>query len=245
MQSDVYRDLAKQEETHWWFKARRRILYTILKKNIPAKQRAILEIGCGTGGNLSMLKEFGRVSAIEMDDYASTYASKMTGIDVKTGWLPDNIPVQEKFDAICMFDVLEHVKDDELALEKIRNLLNPNGILILTVPAHQWLYGPHDKMHHHYRRYSAKTLKRILPINNMEVIRISHFNFFLFPLLIIARIVDIFLKQKKSIGYNTPNKLLNILFYKIFVFERCFLNRINFPFGGSAFAIAKKYRSHG
>ena len=109
MREDIYHDMAKQQETHWWFKARREILHTILKKYIPTKRADILEIGCGTGGNLLMLKKFGRVSAMEMDKFASDYASKTTGIAVKKGWLPDNIPFQKKFDVICMFDVLEHI----------------------------------------------------------------------------------------------------------------------------------------
>ena len=96
MRGDIYHDMARQQEIHWWFKARREILHTILKKYILTKRPDILEVGCGTGGNLLMLKKFGHVSAMEMDEFASDYASKTTGIDVKTGWLPDNTGANAK-----------------------------------------------------------------------------------------------------------------------------------------------------
>jgi len=233
--------MIEQQENHWWFKARRKIIHTILKKKISSKNTTILEIGCGTGSNLLMLREFGHVSAMEMDKFALDHASKITGIDVKTGWLPDNIPFQGKFDLICMFDVLEHIKDDTLALIKTRKMLNPNGILILTVPSHSWLYGTHDKIHHHYRRYSTKALKKILNISKIKILKTSHLNFFLFPALVLARIADAFYEQKKTIGYKTPRKLLNTLLYKIFVFERYLIAKINVPFGGSVIVLAKPY----
>lgn len=239
MEKQVYHDMIKGQENHWWFKARRKILNSILKKYIPSGKIKIFEIGCGTGGNFPMLKKFGDVFAMEMNEFASKYAAAATGLDVRIGWLPDNIPFNEKFDVICMFDVLEHIKDDKSALQEIQKLLNPGGIVILTVPAHQWLYGSHDRMHYHHRRYSTKVLKKIIFNFNMKILRLSHFNFLLFPLIILARLIDIMMKPEESTGYSIPNTILNKLLYTIFSLEKYLINRITFPFGASIFAILK------
>jgi len=233
--------MAYQQENHWWFKARREHIRTILKKYTPNRNIKILEIGCGTGANLSMLKEYGEVYAMEMNEFASGYASETTGLEIKIGWLPDNIPFDEKFNIVCLFDVIEHVKDDKTALKELQKLLLPDGIAIITVPAHPLLYGVHDKMHHHYRRYSTKALRKIIDESHMKTLKISHFNFLLFPALLITRIIDIILKPERSTGYSIPNPFLNKILYKIFLSEKFSLNLISVPFGGSAFVILKKH----
>jgi 2-polyprenyl-3-methyl-5-hydroxy-6-metoxy-1,4-benzoquinol methylase len=235
----VYQDMTETQQNHWWYKARQVLLKTILHKYLSPGPLTILEIGCGTGGNLSMLKKYGTVFAMEMDSFAADYAAKHSNSAVKIGWLPDNIPFKEKFDVICLFDVLEHVEDDKTALLKITQLLNPCGIIILTVPAHQWLYGTHDKMHHHFRRYSSSALRKIIPSEDMEIIKRSHFNFILFPFLVLSRLMDKKLKPEKSSGYQTPEKFINAIFFTLFSLEKHLINRINVPFGGSAYLILK------
>jgi 2-polyprenyl-3-methyl-5-hydroxy-6-metoxy-1,4-benzoquinol methylase len=81
-----------------------------------------------------------------------------------------------------MFDVLEHIQDDKKALIKIAGLLKPAGTLIITVPAYSWLYGAHDKMLHHFRRYSKNTLNETIHYSDLKVLKNSYFNTLLFPL---------------------------------------------------------------
>jgi SAM-dependent methyltransferase len=230
------------QQTHWWFRARRVLLKTILDKYLPQKSLKILEIGCGTGGNLSMLKQYGDVSAMEMEPSAAENAAKLSGTEIKIGWLPDNIPFTQTFDVICLFDVLEHVEDDKAALLEITQLLKPGGIILLTVPAHQWLYGAHDRMHYHFRRYSSPALKKIIPSDDMETIKFSHFNFILFPILVLSRLMDMVFKHETPTGYNTPNIFLNTLLYTIFSLESYLMDIKNVPFGGSAIVILKASR---
>ena len=239
MKEKVYHDMAEQQQSHWWFRARRKILYAILDKHLPSRNLKILEVGCGTGGNLLMLKRYGEVFAMEMDEFALKHVAETFDIDVRFGRLPDDIPFDGKFDVVCLFDVLEHIEDDGTALLKIQERLNPNGTIILTVPSHQWLYGSHDKMLHHFRRYSTAALKKLVSINNLKIIKFSHFNFLLFPLLVLARLMDLINKPEESTGYKTPNVFLNGLLYTTFSLERYIVDAVSFPFGGSAFVILK------
>jgi hypothetical protein len=113
-------------------------------------------------------------------------------------------------------------------------------MIILTAPFHQWVYGLHDKMLHHFRRYSTAALKKVVTIKNLTIIKFSHFNFLLMSLMILLRLIDLIIKPEESTGYKTPNVFLNGLLYTIFSLERYILDvDVNFSFGGSAFVILK------
>ncbi len=239
MEDIVYKDMISQEKDHWWFKARREILDDYLHKLQLPQNANILEIGCGTGGNIPILKKYGNVKAIEMDEFAIGYA-KHTGAEIRQGYLPENFPYDEKFDLICMFDVLEHIEKDEETLKVINNFLKPSGILFITVPAYQWLYGSHDKLLQHKRRYSKSDLVQKLNSHKFKITKISFFNTLLFPLVLVARVLDIIGNSDTSTGYGTPNKLLNSLFYNIFKSEKKPLQYINFPFGTSLIVISRR-----
>jgi SAM-dependent methyltransferase len=239
LEKKVYKDMVEQEKNHWWFKARREILEQELTKlDLPANSR-ILEIGCGTGGNLELLKRFGSVKAMELDEFSLEYVKDTFSIEVKKGYLPNNIPYNEHFDLICMFDVLEHVKEDMLSLDILKGYLSENGMIILTIPAYPYLYGSHDKLLHHYRRYYKSKLIKNIENLNYKVLKSSYFNTLLLPIVVIARVLDIVFPSDKSLGYSTPNKFINNLLYRVFKFEKLILNKYRFRVGASIFLLIK------
>lgn len=241
MEPSAYLEMARQQEKHWWFRARRQIIKTIFMRFIGLEKPHILEVGCGPGGNLAMLSELGDVSAMEMDNYAREFAAKFSGLHIVEGKLPDHIPFgKSKFDVICLFDVLEHIDDDQKALQKVHQRLTSHGKIILTVPAYPRLFSRHDSLHHHYRRYAQHELKHKVEQAGFNIEKVSHFNMFLLPLALLTRVFDSITHAKISTGMMIPISPLNALFYQIFKFEASLLKLFNFPFGLSLMVVATK-----
>ncbi|MBL9051707.1 MAG: class I SAM-dependent methyltransferase, partial [Tabrizicola sp.] len=232
MDRTIYDSINELEANHWWFVARRRIIASLIKRFLPGNpDPELMEAGCGSGGNLPMLAQFGRLDAFEYDATAREHASKKSGLDVQPGALPHEIPFAPKnYDLIGLFDVLEHIESDAEALTALAGRLKDGGRLLVTVPAYQFLWSQHDVRNHHFRRYSRSTLEAVVQKAGLKLVYISYFNTFLFPLAAAARLV------KNMVGSDAPDdkmpgRLVNALFTRIFAAESFLLGRIRLPFG--------------
>lgn len=240
MDKSVYARMDEQEAHHWWFKARRDIIRAVMGRIVELPTRAkILEAGCGTGGNLQMLSEFGEVDAFEFDETARGIAMGKSGQAIPFGALPEAIPFASKsYDLIGVFDVLEHVEDDAGSLRALAEHLSEDGVIFVTVPAFQWLWSKHDVSHHHFRRYSRASLRETARKAGLEVAHCGYFNSFLLPVAIGLRAL------KKLIGSDAPDDTmpapgLNRALYGVFASERHLLGRIRLPAGLSVMAILR------
>ena len=211
MDQAAYHHMAENEQSHWWFVARRRfIAHQLDKLKRPALK--ILEVGCGTGGNIDMLRGYGDLSVMELDPYAIKIAENRHDIKVVNGSLPDNHPFNpESFDLIVLFDVLEHIEADVEALQELKGLLKPGGRILLTVPAYQSLWSEHDKIHHHHRRYSRDSLRDVVENSGFEVSRMSNFFIFILPLALIRKFMGSVLKIRQTLEGQPPTLINNIL----------------------------------
>jgi SAM-dependent methyltransferase len=241
MEKSAYLQMAKTEQDHWWFCGRRAILQRLIAQYLADKPaQHILEVGAGTGGNLAMLSRFGKLSATEMNDEARQIANARKQIAVQPGTLPNDLPdFPQKFNLICLFDVLEHVEDDTASLSAIRKLLAPDGVILLTVPAHPWLWSRHDKLLHHKRRYTRDSLYAHIDSAGMCVQRFSYFNTFLFPAAVVARLLDRLRRGEAAYGAEMPSSFVNAALKRIFISEAALLARFNLPFGVSMLAIVR------
>lgn len=240
MEQDAYREMAEIQDRHWWFVGRRAIIEKILAGlRLPA-EADILEIGAGTGGNIVLLSRFGNVVAVEMNDYARAFAEKKTGRPIAKGWLPDGLPeLAQRFDLICLFDVLEHIERDAESLAALRGLLKPQGKLLITVPAYQWLWSRHDEQLHHKRRYAKSGLAELLAQAGYRVEYATYFNLLLFPLACAARLVDRLLGRNQAAGQKLPRPTLNRFFGTLLEIEVKCLPKVSLPFGLSLLAHAQ------
>lgn len=241
MDADVFREMAAIQNRHWWFVARSRILASVIGKLSLPPSAKILEIGCGTGGNLAMLSKFGGLSAMEFDDNARAIAMKLGICPVAAGGLPEPVPFEDgKFDLVCLLDVLEHIGDDEEALSRAGRLLRPSGRLLVTVPAYAWLWSAHDEVHHHRRRYTAEMLRQRAQNANLIVGKLGYFNTLLFPVIALARMIEKLSGHASGSDATMPSPLLNRLLTWIFSLERHIVPRSAFPFGTSILAVLSR-----
>ncbi len=242
MERNVYHRLDQIEGEHWWFCARRRILKSVIERFAPSKRPLrILEAGCGTGGNLRMLAEFGSIDAFELDDEAREIARRKLPIDVKSGVLPDGIPFAPgSFDIIAALDVIEHVERDVESLSRLREQLSPGGRLVMTVPALPWLWSRHDATHHHFRRYTRKGLEDTIRRAGLKPVRISYFNTLLFPAVAGVRLLKRTLRLKDEGDDAMPPYMVNGLLKWIFGLESGLVGKVPLPVGVSLLAVAER-----
>jgi SAM-dependent methyltransferase len=238
MERVVYEKMAELDERHWWYCARRDILAALIRRLVnPPPGAAILEIGCGTGHNLTMLAQFGRVDALELDDQARAVAEKRLGKSILSAPLPELKGVPERhYDLIGAFDVIEHIDDDHAAVASIARRLKPGGKFMMTVPAHRWMWSAHDEVNHHKRRYSKHALRQLIEGSPLKLERLGYFNSLLFPLAIARRLSP--LRERESDELSLPPAPLNAALRAAFGVERHLVGRLPFPPGLSLFAVA-------
>ena len=241
MERVVFERMAEQDQHHWWFVARRRILADVVRRVVqPPKRARVLEVGCGTGHNLAMLGEFGKLDACELDAIARGMASDRLGRPVLEARLPDlSMFKAGSYDLIALLDVLEHVPDDLGSLKAIRRLLKPGGALVVTVPANKWMWSAHDVAHHHFRRYTKSELARLFRQAGYDIQLHSYFNTLLFPAVAAARLIGK-LRGNETPDDAMPGKRVNEILNKVFGFEAGLIGRLPMPFGVSLIAVLRR-----
>jgi SAM-dependent methyltransferase len=238
----LYRHMRELEDRHWWFLGRRRIVRSVIAELCLGPDITILDAGCGTGGNLSMLRKFGQVVGAEYDEAAAAIAHERDVAQIVRAGLPDEMPFdKEQFQLITLLDVLEHIDDDQGSLQTLSGLLHRGGYLVLTVPAFPFLWSTHDTEHHHKRRYRAAQLRQVIEACGLQVQWLSYYNMWLFPAVAVVRLMRKLLPGREvSSELALPPAPLNGLLEAHFPSECLWLGRLSAPFGVSIMAVARK-----
>jgi SAM-dependent methyltransferase len=236
---------ARLEGEHWWFRARRLILRDLLAHLEWPHHPRILEIGVGPGFNLlEVYPADARLEGIEPDQGLATFAAKRSPAPVfqaRVDELPSEIQ-DAAYDGIAMFDVLEHIPDDACALQIVHRKLRPGGRIVLSAPAYNWLWGQQDIVNQHCRRYTLRTLREKLKATSFTVERATYFNTFLFPPIAAVRLAARFTRRQPAAEGDfayVPGSS-NAALFTLFASERVLLRFLDFPFGVSVFAVARK-----
>lgn len=246
MDRDYYRDYYLLERTYWGFLARKEIIRSQIARAVGARRDlSILNIGTATGATSEMLEEFGRVKSIEYDAECCECVKERLCLDIEQGNILELKQPSAAYDLVCAFDVVEHVQEDRRAIEEMIRVCKPNGLIVATVPAFMCLWGPHDEVNHHYRRYRISELESLFP-DSAEVVFKSYFNSILFvPIFLVKKLRSLFslLSRPKAPTSDFAfcnSAVLGKLLYHIYLLERPLLKAgFAFPFGVSAIVCAR------
>jgi|SRR3989344_7789084 len=242
MKKYLYQDLFELEEVHWWHIAKRKICLALIKKYVKTRSNfKVLDIGCGTGKNLEEFCKFGKAFGIDTSIDAIRFCREKRGLKnvtlasaQKTGFSYDS------FDVVCILDVLEHT-DDKKTLKEIHRILKPGGLLLITVPAFNFLWSRWDEVLHHRRRYTKDSLEKILSFTNFEVVKISYmYSFLVVPLIVIRFIKSFLFKNHYPSDFKISNKILNKVMISVSALESNLIFNGSIPFGTSLVCVAKK-----
>lgn len=246
MEHDYYKEYYDLERQHWWFVAREKILTNYVTKliengQLPAKNLKILNVGCGPGRSSEYLSKFGKVTSIEYDKFCCEFAEEKTGLEIIHGSITE-LPFEDNlFDLVCAFDVIEHVENDQLAVNELKRVTKKEALVLITVPAFNSLWSHHDVINHHFRRYKLQEVIQLFDkVADGNRIYVTYFNFFLFPFIyFIRKGSNLFKSGKNRSGSGSDFEafkpgILNSFFYNLMYFESRFINKqIRLPFGVS------------
>ena len=209
----------------------------------PVNRRIrILDAGCGTGGLIRRMA--GRHpewmwTGVDLEPIAVDFARSRSAAEIVQASLLELPFEDDRFDAVVCSDVLYHLDDDAAAVEELFRVLRPNGLLVINVPAHRWLWSYHDVTVHGRRRYVRDEVRGLLGAAGFEIQRVTHWNALPLPLVVLRRKL---LPPPKSGSdvclYPAP---IEAVFRGGAALERMWLRTIGtLPFGSSILATARK-----
>jgi SAM-dependent methyltransferase len=171
-----FQAILEHDQSHWWYRGRRRIVVQEIERlGLPPGAR-ILDAGCGSGRMLDELVRFGDVSAIDLNPRGVAAARARGHAGVMQGRIEDLPFPDQKFDLVTCLDVLEHTADDVHTLRELLRVTRRGGYLLVTVPAYPALWSAHDEVNGHYRRYRRRALRESAERAGWRLARDTHFN---------------------------------------------------------------------
>ena len=132
------------------------MLVSLLRSYLAGRDQRVLDIGCGGGLLFEKLEQFGEVEGVEVDVGMKT---GIESVDTRIHWGPiETFQPAHQYTAVLMLDVLEHLQDPAEGLRHALRVLEPGGVLVVTVPALPILWTSHDVINEHLVRYTRRTL---------------------------------------------------------------------------------------
>jgi Methylase involved in ubiquinone/menaquinone biosynthesis len=222
----------------FWFKAKNGLIEVLLNKLEFENKLKILNLGAGTGDDLSIINRFGETYVIDKNQKALDLIPKDRVVEKKLCDACDISYPDVFFDVVVAFDVLEHIEKDFIALNEIHRILKPSGFFIFTVPAFNFLFSSHDRNLNHFRRYNIKMIRNLL--SKFHCLDLGFWVCTLFIPLAIQRL----LKRKEAVlknPYPRLPKIINGFFYYLLTAENFLIKHgIPLPIGTTIFGIYQK-----
>jgi SAM-dependent methyltransferase len=244
MEKSEYIRMYTLESDFWWYKVLHDLVELTIRKNKKTGAISMFDAGCGTGRMMEIIGKYGTISGIDYSPDAIGFAKKRGLKNIEIGDLNDYNTGKDVYDVIVCLDVLYHtgIQNDLAVIEKLRQALKEDGILILNLPAFDYLKRPHDVVVHTKKRYRKNILVKDLKKIGFTEIRSSYRMPHLYFIVLISKLL-----RRKSNTRESESDLkelpdwLNTLLYKFGRMENLWLKQgFGFPVGSSLFVVAKK-----
>ena len=234
-----YRDLYMK---HWWWRAREDAVLHVLRRRVrPKVGLRILDVGCGDGLFFDRLAEFGDVEGIEPDeglvDPQGPYRARICTAPFDPHFRP-----AQPYSLVLMLDVLEHLDNPDQALRHAYRLLEPEGALLITVPAFQLLWTNHDVINHHRLRYRRQTLRPLLHKAGFTAAEEQYWFQWTCPVKLAVRLIEQAFRRPPALPH-IPSRWVNGALYSISRIEQRTLSQMGVPFGSTLMVFCQKQRA--
>lgn len=242
MRQDLYADLYRKEQHHWWHQSKRAIVLGLMLEHTRNENLKLLDVGCGTGGAMEAFSSYAQVYGLDSSKQAVQFCRNRGLTNVRHESIENTSYKPSQFDVVTLLDVLEHT-DEERVIPVIYRLVKPGGVLVVTVPAYGWLYSRWDRILGHKRRYTCSELTRSLEASHFSIVRTTYlYAFLLLPVMVIRAIKSLIYTDTSYPSDFSTSKLINNFGRVAASIERfCILRMgVNIPLGLSIFAIARK-----
>jgi SAM-dependent methyltransferase len=244
---DLLELTGRAEATHFWFRGFRAFVAPVLA-DITAGRRdlRLIDCGCGTGNNLSLLKPYGDACGFDLTSAGARRARRIEPGIVQADI--ERIPFKTgTFDIATSFDVVQSVPDDGAALREMGRVLKPGGYAVLNVTAFEFLRADHAEVWNELRRYTPASAGRLVGDAGLQVVRISFLFASLFPIMLSVRMwqrmIRPFRTPQGDAEMEVPSEPINAALTWLVEREAALARRVPMPIGSSLLIVARKPRT--
>jgi dolichyl-phosphate beta-glucosyltransferase len=230
--------MVTSEDVHWWHVSKRSLVTGVLARE--RAQGPCLDVGCGGGGTALRVAERVPTYGVDLSSQALTHA-RSRGLRGLVRAEASALPFAEgSFGSAMALDVIEHHSRPEQMLTEVRRILRPGGLLVVTVPAFEWMWSYADHVLGHYRRYTRVQLASDLRSSGFAVERVTYFHSWLLPVAWVFRKAKALVGKTQTADDFTLPDPLNSLLLNLSRTELRYLRRRDLPFGLSVLGICRR-----